>query len=130
VERPIASTAVNTIPASGTARAMSRSLPFIWLDVRSRVVSLVNHPPTTAISPDTPPTAARARLIQTSESSTGPNRTSAPNTVHAQPAIRNHAPQRDHHSRSSSSVQRLSRPTSAVAARRNAPTTNPGASAA
>src|SRR6185312_5754469 len=97
---------------------------------RSRAPILVNQPPTTLTSPETPPTAVSPRLSQVWESRTGPSSTSEARTVHAEPEIRNHAPQRDHHSRSSSSVHRLMRPTSAVAASRKVPITNPGASAA
>ncbi len=130
VDSPSTSTAANTTPASGTARAMRRSPRLVCVDVLSRDVTFANHPPTTVTSPETPPIAARARLSQVWDRSTGPNSTRVPNTVHAEPETRNQAPQRDHHSRSSSSVQWLIRPTSAVAARRKVPATNPGASAA
>src|SRR5581483_3083696 len=86
--------------------------------------------PTTLTSPDTPPRAARPRESQVWESRTGPSSTSSANTVHIEPEIRNHAPHRAYHSGSSSSVHRLMRPTSAVAASRKVHITNPGDSAA
>ena len=78
------------------------------------------HPPATVIRPETPPTEASSQFATFPDRSNGPKMTRELITSQTTPMMSIHAPPRAHHSRSSSSVQRLMKPTRRVAASRNA----------